>query len=135
MQLKHDIIQIFTDASVKPNMTGLGLAIKDARGGLIGWRGKRTRKMTCNEAEYAAIIFALELAPQWRAREVRILSDSRVVVEQMQGVIGVHNESLQVLNRKARSLMDKLPSVNFAHIPRERNELADAMAEDVCHRR
>jgi ribonuclease HI len=131
--MKSSLIHIFTDASVKPNMTGIGMAIKDANGRLIAWRGKRDHAMTCNEAEYAALIFALEQALAYAAGEVWVYSDSKVVIEQMQGVINVNSDTLRPLYRTAHRLAQRFPCIRFTHIPREQNELADAMAEDACH--
>ena len=45
-------VHVFADASVKSEITGIGLAVKDADGRLILWLGKRDKPMTCNEAEY-----------------------------------------------------------------------------------
>ena len=131
--MRYGAIHVFADASVKPNMTGLGLAVKDAGGHLIAWRGKRGPAMTCVEAEYAALIFALEQALGFDSGEVCVYSDSRVVVEQMQGVINVNSDTLRGLHHTARKLALRFERIHFMHIRRGLNELADAMAEDVCH--
>ena len=126
-------VHVFADASVKPEITGIGLAVKDADGRLILWLGKRDKPMTCNEAEYCALIFALEQARLFAAGDVHIYSDSRVVIEQMQGVISVNSDTLRTLYRRAKGLATHYPRICFSHVPREQNELADAMAEDACH--
>lgn len=132
-----DTLRIFADASVKADMTGLGLAIKNAQGAVIAWRGRRTGPMSCNEAEYAAVIFALEHALEDGAsrgtRAVVLHSDSRLVVEQMQGAIGVRSEALRPLHARAKALARRFKVIRFVHIPRGQNELADAMAEEACH--
>lgn len=60
--MAYNVLVAYMDASVQPKATGLGVAIKDERGKLIAWRNKGAPAMTCNQAEYAALIFALERA-------------------------------------------------------------------------
>ncbi len=131
----HTILAVYTDASVQPHTTGLGVAIKDEHGKLIAWRNKSAPAMTCNQAEYAALIFALEqvLTYQPLPREVRVFSDSRVVVEQMSGWIRVNSLALKELHRRARVLAERFEQVTFTHIPRERNQLADAIADEAIN--
>lgn len=132
-----DTLRVFADASVKADMTGLGLVVKNTRGAVTAWRGRRTVAMSCNEAEYAAVIFALEHALEEGAssgaRSVVVHSDSRLVVEQMQGAIGVKSEALRPLHARAKALARRFSAIRFVHIPRGQNELADAMAEEACH--
>lgn len=132
--MTYNVLAVYTDASVQPKATGLGVAIKDERGKLIAWRNKGAPAMTCNQAEYAALIFALEQALTYQPlpREVRVFSDSRLVVEQMSGWISVHSAALKTLYRRARELADRFERVTFTHIPRERNQLADAIADEAA---
>jgi ribonuclease HI len=125
---------IFIDATVQPHGAGLGVALKDGDGRLIGWRGKPMPPMTINEAEYEALLFALDLAGQRGARHVRVFSDSRVVVEQMSGAIRVHHDSLKRLHQRATAAVLRFTAVSFTHIPRELNVLADAMAAEAMLR-
>jgi ribonuclease HI len=131
--MPHTTLSVYADASVYPHATGLGVAIKDERGKLIAWLNKATHGMTCNEAEYSALIFAMEQALKYPTREVRIFSDSRLVVEQMRGWIRVHSATLRALNQKARALAERFERITFTHIPRERNQLADAIADEAVN--
>ncbi len=129
--MKEKILHIYADASVQPHATGLGAVIKDERGKLIAWRNKPAHAMTCNEAEYAALIFALEQALEFSPRELRVYTDSRLVAEQMRGWISVHSPTLKPLHRRARELCQRFPIVTIEHIPREHNQLADAIAAEA----
>jgi ribonuclease HI len=126
-----NVLLVYADASVQPGATGLGVAIHDEHGQLIAWRNKATSAMTCNEAEYAALIFALEQARDFSPREVRVFSDSRLVVEQMRGYIRVNSHGLRPLHRRARELAQRFEQVTFTHVPRDRNQLADAIANEA----
>ena len=57
--------------------------------------------MTNNEAEYAGLILALELALSLNPEQLSVYLDSTVVVGQMNGDCGVHAKALQVWHRKA----------------------------------
>jgi ribonuclease HI len=129
--MKQGVLHIYADAAVQRHRTGLGLAFKDERGCLVGWRMKPTRRMSNNEAEYHAVIFALEQAAQLNLQAVHIFSDSQVVVQQLCGLYEAHVESMQRLLRRAMLLARQFPLVTFTHIPREQNRLADALANEA----
>jgi len=131
--MAHTVLQVYADASVQPNATGLGVAIKDERGNLIAWKNKTAPAMTCNEAEYAALIFALEQALSYAPKELRVFSDSRLIIEQMRGWIRVRSAGLRPLHRQARNLVERFERVTFTHIPRGRNQLADAIADEAVN--
>jgi ribonuclease HI len=125
---------MFVDASVQPCRTGLGLVLRSSEGHVIGWSARTDRGMTNNEAEYAAVVFGLEQAEKMSIKRVRLFSDSRVVVEQMRGLIGVNNASLRRWHAIATRSAKRLEQVTFTHVPREMNSLADAIAADVLLR-
>ncbi len=122
---------MFIDATVRAQGAVLGIAFKNERGQLIGWWGKAARNMTINEAEYEALIFGLGMARDRGAQVVSVFSDSRVVVEQMTGIIRVNHDVLKRLHRRATDAARRFGRVTYTHIPRELNVLADAMAEEA----
>jgi probable phosphoglycerate mutase len=128
-------LAVYADASVYPHATGLGAVIKDAHGNLIAWRNRAIGAMTSNEAEYHALIFALEQAQSFAPRELHVFSDSKLVVEQMRGLYRVHHDRLRALHRRAGALVEQFERVTFTHISRERNQLADAIADDAVARK
>ncbi|MBN1814843.1 MAG: ribonuclease HI family protein [Anaerolineae bacterium] len=111
--------------------SGVGAVLMDGRGRVLCLGNRRERRMTNNEAEYAGLILALELALQLRPQHLDVYLDSAVVVGQMKGECGVHAQALQPWHRKACQLARKLPQVSYAHVPRERNHLADALANEA----
>ncbi len=119
---------VYTDASVRPDCTGLGVAVRSARGKLIEWRGKSAPLMTNNEAEYAAIIFALEHALRYAPLELHVKSDSQVAIGQLCGECAVKDARLGLLNQRALGLARRFHKVVFTYIPRKQNFLADAIA-------
>ncbi len=130
--MKHKKIQVYSDAAVYPHATGLGVVIKDGAGNIIAWRHQVMRAVRgSNEAEYHALIFALEQAQTFSSQFVDCFSDNKLVIEQMRGYYRVHDETLRNLHQRAQNLRDRFERVTFNHISRERNGLADAMAEEA----
>ncbi len=83
---------------------------------------------TNNVAEYTALIRALEAARELGARSLRIRTDSELLVRQIEGRYRVKNEGLIPLFERVRRLMREFESVEVAHVRREQNRQADALA-------
>ncbi len=106
--------------------------VKDMSGRIVRWVSRRAAAMTNNEAEYAALCLALEvLGKEGVVQEVHVYSDSKVMVYQMRGRYRVHSLDLKRWHERACQLARLLPSVTYTHIPRERNQLADALANEA----
>lgn len=110
-------------------MAGLGVVVRGQRGLILTWRCAQAPAATCNEAEYQAVICGLGLMlERYPGAQVRCLSDSRVVVDQLSGRCPVRAEGLRPLHALAAQLAANIGPVEFVHIPRELNRLADALA-------
>jgi ribonuclease HI len=85
-------------------------------------------RATNNVAEYRALLLALDRARVLGATEVRIFSDSLLLVEQMNGRYKVRADHLRPLWEQARRSARTFSRFSVAHIPRERNMQADRLA-------
>jgi ribonuclease HI len=65
-------------------------------------------------------------------RELKLYSDSQVMVHQMQGIASAHAPALRQAQMRMRGLVVQFEKVTFHHIPREKNRLADALANDAA---
>jgi probable phosphoglycerate mutase len=83
---------------------------------------------TNNVAEYSGLIAGLSAAAELGAREVDVRMDSKLVVEQMSGRWQIKHPGLRPLAAQAATLVRDFDAVRFEWIPRERNKLADALA-------
>ncbi len=83
---------------------------------------------TNNVAEYAGVVLALRLARRLGAREVDLVLDSNLVVEQLNGRWRVRDAKLAGLHAEARELLGGLQRWSAVHEPRSRNRAADALA-------
>ncbi len=108
---------------------GVGVVVRDGAGRVLQWRGGCVVAQTNNEAEYEALLFGLRLAlAAYRGRVVRCLSDSRLVVDQLNGRAVSHTAALQQRYTAARRLCEQLGQVEVCYVPRAVNQLADALA-------
>ena len=83
---------------------------------------------TNNVAEYTAVVRALELATELGAREVHLLLDSKLIVEQLAGRWRVKDTKLIPLWTAARRSLAAFDRWSATHVPRAQNSVADALA-------
>ena len=83
---------------------------------------------TNNVAEYSALLLALTRASELGAQEVEIQSDSRLLVEQVNGNFRVKAEHLKPLVFDAVKRAKAFRRFSIRHIPREKNKKADRLA-------
>lgn len=124
-----DRIDIFIDGAARgnPGESGIGVLIKEESG-----REREVKKYlgtrTNNQAEYTALITALESAHGHKSQEIRIFTDSLLLANQMNGIWKVKHPEIKELYTKAKSLIEGFSRVTIRHIPREQNREADRLA-------
>jgi len=111
-----------------PGLAAIGATIKDKQGRLITSISRRIGRTTNNQAEYQALIAALEEAIRLGAIEVDISLDSELVVKQINGKYRVKAASLKPLYQKAKQLQSQLKGFTVSYIPRQQNKEADSLA-------
>jgi len=89
---------------------------------------------TNNVAEYTAVVRALDLARELGAREVHLLLDSKLIVEQLHGRWRVKDAKLIPLWTAARGTLAGFERWSAAHVPRAQNSSADRLANEAIDR-
>ena len=117
-----------------PGPAGIGVYIKDERGSTELRVSSYIGEATNNEAEYRALIRALEEAVRLEADEVDIRSDSELVVRQVKGSYRVRKDNLKPLFQEAKHLLESFGAFAITHIPREQNATADALAGEAIEK-
>ena len=135
---------LYFDGSAKPNPSydyaGCGWQLVDHRGREIDRGGKRiyswelnnnTGNVTNNEAEYCGLIEGLKAAIQEGVRRIKVLGDSKLVVEQINGNWACRSDRMIPLWREAKELLeDEFQSYDISWIDRSENEVADELANE-----
>jgi ribonuclease HI len=83
---------------------------------------------TNNQAEYNALIAALEFAIALKAEEVVCHLDSELVAKQLTGEYSVKNFELQKLWRRAKQLTICFKKISFVNVPRTDPQIQKADA-------
>jgi ribonuclease H / adenosylcobalamin/alpha-ribazole phosphatase len=112
-----------------PGPAGYGaVVLEEGTGEVLLERYASLGVTTNNVAEYQGLIAGLRAAAELGATRVDVRMDSKLVVEQMSGRWQIKNPGLRPLAAEAAKLVDGFAAVTFDWIPRERNKLADALA-------
>ncbi len=128
-QVELNQVEIYIDGASRgnPGEAGIGIFIKESGGKtreITRYLGTKTN----NQAEYTALIEALESAKELNGRPIRIFTDSLLVANQVNGLWKVKHAEIIPLNKKARSLFAGFKDITIRHIRRELNTEADRLA-------
>ena len=81
-----------------------------------------------NEAEYKVILARLQLANILRAQQLRVFSNSQLVVNQVLHQYEAKEDNIIAYLALIRQILGKLKVLSIAQIPREKNAKADKLA-------
>jgi ribonuclease HI len=125
--------KLSTDGGARgnPGPAAYGYVLEAQDGTVLDARGETIGVATNNVAEYRALIVGLEKAIELGIDELDVVSDSELLVKQMQGEYRVKNEALRELNDEANFLERKLGRVRYTAVRREHNELADKLVNEA----
>lgn len=129
-------IQINSDGGARgnPGPAAIGVVIKDDGGKLIHKIGQSLGRQTNNQAEYMAVIIALEWLSknQKKPTQADFYLDSELVVKQLNGDYKVKNEDLFTKYSQIKQLIQSWGQVvSFNHVPRIQNKDADKIVNQV----
>jgi len=125
--------RLYTDGGSRgnPGPAAYGFVLEAADGTVIASEGVAIGVATNNVAEYRGLVAGLERARELAVAEVEVRSDSELLVKQMRGEYRVKNETLRLLSLEAARIGRQLERVDYVHVPRERNELADRLVNEA----
>lgn len=128
-------LTIHIDGAARGNPGPSAFAYVIEQGGEpIAELGQHLGTATNNQAEYTALVRALERAAELGARELEILSDSELIVKQMSGEYRVKNEDLRTLYEEAQALRRRFDVVRIRHVRRADNAHADRLCNEALDR-
>ncbi len=114
-----------------PGPAGYGVVIQDSKGNKVAALSKYLGHQTNNVAEYQALIGALEYAIEHRHKAFKVISDSELLVRQINGIYKVREPTLRDLHARASQLISQLEWFNIEHVLRGQNREADQLANDA----
>lgn len=124
------VLEVWTDGASRgnPGPASVGIVFGLKGGGPVARHAEKIGIATNNVAEYRAVLRALELAAGWGAKRVSLQLDSELVARQISGQYRVKSQDLLPFYRQVMDLIRELDGFTVKHIRRERNALADALA-------
>jgi probable phosphoglycerate mutase len=127
------VIVLYTDGGSRgnPGPAAYGVRVETEDGTLVTEFGEALAPTTNNVAEYRGLIAGLAWALANGHEDVRVRSDSELLVKQMRGEYRVKHPGLQPLHAEARQLAAKIGKVRFEHVRREKNTHADRLANEA----
>jgi ribonuclease HI len=125
--------RLFTDGGARgnPGPAAYGFVLEAEDGTVLAADGQAIGVATNNVAEYSGLVAGLRKALELHVPEVEVVSDSELLVKQMRGEYRVKNETLRALFVEASTLARSLQGVEYRHVKRAHNELADRLVNEA----
>lgn len=108
-----------------PGPSGIGYCIHDENGHIIEQGGEFIGFATSRVAEYYAMKKGVSRALELGYRKVKFLSDSLMVVNQLNGIFSIKNQDIIPIFQDVEKEISKFEAVSFTHVPRSKNVVAD----------
>jgi ribonuclease HI len=131
LSIEKVVINVDGAARGNPGPAAIGAIIKNENGHIVARISQRIGITTNNQAEYQAIITALEQAVRMGVRTVSVKSDSELVVNQISGRYKIKNTALRPLYHQVVQLTGSLENFTITYVPRGQNAQADALANQA----
>jgi ribonuclease HI len=114
-----------------PGPAAYGFVLETEDGTVLAAEGAVIGIATNNVAEYSGLIAGLRRAVELAVPEVEVVSDSELMVKQLRGEYRVKNDALRELFTEATRLARQLSRVEYRHVRRAHNELADRLVNEA----
>lgn len=127
-----EFIDIFVDGGSRgnPGPAACAFVAKALHACSSKYIGVRTN----NEAEYCALLLALAWAKSKGFKNVRIFSDSQLVVKQMTGEFEVREPRMQLQYDAAKAAIMAFSNFQIGLVKRKRNRETDALCNEELDR-
>ncbi|XP_074271450.1 uncharacterized protein LOC141595386 [Silene latifolia] len=123
-----EIWTLYIDGASNPRGAGVGLVLRSPKGDMIVQAIRCEFKATNNEAEYEALILGMQMASGLKVRNVRVYSDSLIVVNHVNNEYVARDPKMIAYLKIATERKSKFRTFKITQVPREQNMEADALA-------
>ena len=117
-----------------PGPAGFGAVVEDPEGRTVARLSEFLGIQTNNFAEYSGMLAVVQWAIDNGARRVKVISDSELMVKQMQGKYKVSSPAIRPLWEEAKKRVRQLEAFEIRHTLRAGNKEADQLANDAMDR-
>ncbi|XP_040363223.1 uncharacterized protein LOC121049567 [Rosa chinensis] len=120
---------LYFDGSRTGTLAGAGIALKNPARDHFSYSFKLEFQYINNQAEYEALIIGLEVLSEMGVKDVQILGDSLLVINQLCNEFRCNSFTLVPYWNRTLELLDQFDNVHLEHIPRERNFATNELAQ------
>ena len=126
-------VRLYTDGGARgnPGPAAAAYVLEAEDGTVLDARGETIGVATNNVAEYRALVAGLRKARDLGLDDVEVVSDSELLVKQMNGEYRVKNAALIELSLDAAHLAGEIGRVRYRAVRRAENELADRLVNEA----
>ncbi|MGA8937666.1 MAG: ribonuclease HI family protein [Acidobacteriaceae bacterium] len=117
-----------------PGPAGYGAILQDESGTVLAELSEFLGNRTNNFAEYSGLLGCLQWVLDHKRSRLRVVSDSELMVKQIQGKYKVNSPDLRPLWQEAQRRIAKLERFEISHALRHKNKAADQLANDAMDR-
>ena len=114
-----------------PGPSGYGAVIEDINGRVVAELSEYLGIQTNNFAEYSGLLAVLRWTVVNKAKRLRVVSDSELMVKQMKGQYKVASPVLRPLWEEAKRRASRLDRFEMRHTLRGGNKEADRLANEA----
>ncbi|CAE7481415.1 unnamed protein product [Symbiodinium sp. CCMP2592] len=127
-----DLTLYFGGACVEnPGVGGCGAVCYGPKKAFLWEESRRLGRTASNRAELHGLILGLRrlVKDKTDCQHLKVIGDSQLILQFMQGQRKVEDPILRVMVSIARGLASHFPSLLFAQVPHEQNQVAKSLAE------
>jgi probable phosphoglycerate mutase len=117
-----------------PGPAGYGAVLTSPGGEPLAELSEFLGVRTNNYAEYSGLLAVLAYALEHNHRRLRVVSDSELMVKQIQGKYRVNSPDLKPLWQEAKNRIARLDAFEISHALRHKNKDADRLANQAMDR-
>ncbi|MGC9200055.1 MAG: ribonuclease HI family protein [Acidobacteriaceae bacterium] len=117
-----------------PGPAGYGAVLRNQSGVVLAELSVFLGNRTNNYAEYSGLLGCLQWTLDHGYHRLRVVSDSELMVKQIQGRYKVNSPDLRPLWQEARRRIAQLDQFEISHALRHKNKHADRLANDAMDR-
>ena len=105
----------------------MGLVLTSSSGDKIDQSIRCGFRATNNEAKYEALIVGLGLANEMRIKQIKILINSQLIVNQIKGTYQAQDLKMTTYLKKAMEFKESFDETSIEKIPRDENSHVDVL--------
>ena len=125
---KEDTWKLYFDGASNALGHGIGAVLISLEGEYCPFTARLNFDSTNNVVEYEACIMGLQAAITKKVKNLKVYEDLALVIYQLREDWLTQDSRMILHHKLAIEMVDHFEVINFEHLPREENQMADALA-------